>query len=80
MRGIELPEINNLVKANDKYGNICFTFRTESVTQNGVWSFKVLDENGVKKEIVPVEWEYVDVKRTHGCPIQNAIEDYIKSM
>lgn len=79
MRGMELPEINKLVKAKDKDGNICFTFRTENVTHNGVWSFKLSDENDVKKEFVPVEWEYVDVKKADGCPIVNAMKDFIEN-
>lgn len=46
---MELPKINKLVKAKDKDGNICFTFRTDDVTHNGIWSFYIHDESGNKK-------------------------------
>lgn len=38
---MELPKINKLVKAKDKDGNICFTFRTDDVTHNCIWSFYI---------------------------------------
>lgn len=73
-----LPEVNRVVAAFNKDGEVCITFRSKEQENQSEWILEFKDGN----LFIPTEWEYIDVdydKNDSRCPLEIAMENYARA-